>query len=67
MEGSILTSPAGLGLAPRVQRRLWVLSPALARGRQRPALVFPSSVETPLDPSNARKALARIVEKTELR
>jgi len=24
-------------------------------------------VETPLDPSNARKALARIVEKTELR
>jgi integrase len=51
-----------LRLWRRRQRASW-----MSRGRPLPELVFPSDVETPLDDSRVRKAIAAIVTKAELR
>ncbi len=53
----------------RVELRRWRKQQSaawLARGRPRPAWVFPSSTGTPLDESKARKAFNQILDKAEL-
>jgi integrase len=54
----------------RAELRLWRLKQSqvwMKRGLSRPAVVFPSTVGTPLDDSNVRKAFAAILRKADVR